>query len=159
MATLAKIRENLLGVFLGVLAAGIVVFLLDPTYSDCIDLIRALPQLTTCVFGFLLTLLGIVLQGESPLIAKMRDSKVVYNRFINYNKKVVVLSFVLTIVALIMGYVSYSWLNGLLLKFCQSTPILVRKFALFILTFGAVWLVVDLMTFVKLFYLLIKESK
>lgn len=89
----------------------------------------------------------------------MHGSSVVYNRFIGYNKKVVILSFALTIIALIMGYVNYTWLNSLLLKINTSFPLIVRKIAISILTFGEVWLVVDLMIFVKLFYMLIKESK
>lgn len=159
MATFAKIKENYSGILSGLLLAVIVVFLLNPAYSDCIDMIRALPQLTTCIFGFLLTLLGIILQGDGPVITKMRDSVVVYNRFIAYNKKVVILSFALTIIALLMGYVNHSWLNKLLLEVCASLPCIVRRAAIFILTFGSVWLVVDLMVFVKLFYMLIKESK
>ena len=106
MATFSKIKENYLGILIGALVA-VGVFFLNPAYGRSIDLIKALPQLTTCVFGFLLTLLGIILQGDGPVIQKMRDSTKIYNRFIDYNKKIVILSFVLTIVTLLIGYIDY----------------------------------------------------
>ena len=159
MATFAKIKENYFGVFWGVIVATLVVFVFKPTYSESIDIIRALPQLTTCIFGFLLTLLGIILQGDGPVILSMRGSIKVYNRFIGYNKKIVILSFILTIIALIAGYVSHSWLNGFLLAIHPFCPVVARCISIFVLTFCSVWLIVDLMIFVKLFYLLIKQSK
>lgn len=159
MATFAKIRENYSGVFWGVVLAILIVLFVNPTYKECIDMIRALPQLTTCIFGFLLTLLGIILQGDGPIITKMQSSTVIYNRFIGFNKKIVILSFAMTVLALIMGYANYDWIKLLLINWHPSLPLIVRKVSVFILSFGSVWLVVDLMTFVKLFYMLIKESK
>lgn len=158
MATFAKIRENYLGIFCGFFC-GIVAWVLNPSYEESIDLIRALPQLSTCIFGFLLTLLGIILQGDGPVIKNMRGSNVIYNRFINYNKKVVIISFVLTLLALIAGYVHYDWIHNIIISICPSLTVIVRKLVISILTFGSVWLVVDLTIFIRLFYLLIKQSK
>ena len=158
MATFAKIKENYLGAFCGVLC-GFIAWLVNPSYADCIDMIRALPQLTTCVFGFLLTLLGIILQGDGPIITKMRASTAIYNRFINYNKKVVILSFVMTLLALMAGFVHYNWLRGLLLSLSPCLTIIVRKLAIAVLVTGSIWLVVDLTIFVRLFYLLIRQYK
>jgi len=158
MATFAKIRENYLGIFCGFLC-GIVAWFLDPSYEESIDLIRALPQLTTCIFGFLLTLLGIILQGDGPVIKNLRDSTIIYNRFINYNKKVVIISFVMTLLALIAGYVHYNWIHNIIISVCPCLAAIVRKLAISILTLGSVWLVVDLTIFIRLFYLLIKQNK
>lgn len=158
MATLAKIRENHLGLALGILC-GVGVWFLNPSYAESIDLIKALPTLTTCIFGFLLTLLGIILQGNGPVINNMRGSSKIYNRFINYNKKVVLLSFVMTLLALLAGYVSYDWLHCLISSINPNWTIIVRRVSISALTFGSIWLVVDLTIFVRLFYLLIKQSK
>lgn len=158
MATIAKIKENYLGITLGILC-GAGVWLLNPSYAECIDLIKALPTLTTCIFGFLLTLLGIILQGTGPVINHMRESTKIFNRFINYNKKVVLLSFVMTLLALLAGYVSYDWLHSLISSINPNWTIIVRRVSISALTFGSIWLVVDLTIFVRLFYLLIKRSK
>lgn len=159
MATLAKIKESYSGIFWGLVLAILIVLFVNPTYNESIDMIRALPQLTTCIFGFLLTLLGIILQGDGPIVTKMQSSTVIYNRFIGFNKKIVILSFVVTVLALIMGYANYDWLKSLLVSWHPLLPLVVRKVSVFVLSFGSVWLVVDLMIFVKLFYMLIKESK
>lgn len=158
MATFAKIRENYLGVFCGFLC-GAIAWLLNPSYAECIDLIKALPQLTTCIFGFLLTLLGIILQGDGPVITKMHSSTTIYNRFINYNKKVVIVSFVMTLLALISGFTHYNWLRELLIAINPCLTVVVRKITISLLTWGSVWLVVDLTIFVRLFYKIIKQSK
>lgn len=159
MATFAKIRENFSGIFWGIVIALLIVLFVNPSYKECVDMIRALPQLTTCIFGFLLTLLGIILQGDGPIITKMLNATVIYNRFIGFNKKIVILSFAVTVLALIMGYANYEWLKSLLINWHPFLPMIVRKVSVFVLSLGSVWLVVDLMIFVKLFYMLIKESK
>ena len=159
MATFAKIRELYSGIFWGIVLATLIILFVNPIYKECIDMIRALPQLTTCIFGFLLTLLGIILQGDGPIIKKMQNSTVIYNRFIAFNKKIVVLSFAVTVLALIMGYVNYDWLKSLLSSMHPLLPMYVRKVSVFLLSFGSVWLVIDLVTFIKLFYMLIKKSK
>ena len=158
MATLAKIRENYLGLAIGVLC-GVGVWFLNPSYVESIDLIKALPTLTTCIFGFLLTLLGIILQGDGPVIQNMRGSTIIYNRFINYNKKVVLLSFVMTLLALVAGYVHYDWLHQIIVSINPSLTAIARKTTISVLATGSIWLVVDLTIFVHLFYLLIKQSK
>lgn len=157
MATCAKIRENWMGLILGCVVA-VIVFLFGPNW-DFTEAIRAIPQITTCIFGFLLTLLGIILQGNSPIISLMREEVRIYNRFIGFNKRIVILSFVLTILAFVAGYLDFGWLScGLLLEY----PIVwagIKKTVFALLALGSVWLIIDLMTFIKLFYMLIKQTK
>jgi len=160
MATFDKIKENYLGLCVGaVFALG--VFFFDPSYSKCIDVIKAIPQLTTCIFGFLLTLLGIILQGNSPAIEQMQNiSNIsVFNRFIDYNKRIVVLSFILTLLTLLTGYLDFEWLRNLFFTENSFLAHLVCRMTICLLSFGIVWLVIDLMVFVNLFYQLIKRSK
>ena len=152
----AKLKENYLGVLLGLVAAVIVVWL-NPPYSSCILFIQAIPQLTSCIFGFLLALLGIILQGDSPTITAMKSRTIIYNRFIKYNKKVVYLSLILSVLTLVIGYVDYSFFDGWLANnyICLSKS--AKNVILSSISFGIVWLFVDLLTFLKLFYLLITE--
>ena len=157
MATWAKFRESWIGLILGCVAA-VFVFLFGPDRGFT-EAIRAIPQISTCIFGFLLTLLGIILQGNSPIISLMREEVRIYNRFIGFNKRIVILSFVLTISAFVAGYLDFSWLScGLL----QEYPIVwvgIKKTVIALLALGSVWLIIDLMAFIKLFYMLIKQTK
>lgn len=150
----AKLKENYLGVLLGLVVAAIVIWL-NPKYSSCISFIKAIPQLTSCIFGFLLALLGIILQGDSPTITAIKSRTTVYNRFIRYNKKVVYLSLILSVLTLVIGYVDYSFVDGWLAKksICMSES--AKKVVLSSISFGIVWLFVDLMIFLRIFYLLI----
>lgn len=154
----AKLKENYLGVLLGLVAAVIVVWL-NPPYSSCILFIQAIPQLTSCIFGFLLALLGIILQGDSPTITAMKARTIFYNRFIKYNKKVVYLSLILSVLTLVIGFADYTSIDGWLVNINRCINESAKKLILSSITFGIVWLFVDLLTFLKLFYLLITEPK
>lgn len=157
MATCAKIRENWMGLILGCVVA-LIVFLFGPNW-DFTEAIRAIPQITTCIFGFLLTLLGVILQGNSPIISMMRNEVKIYDRFIGFNKRIVILSFVLTILAFVAGYLDFSWLNCGLLQDYPTIWTGIKKMVIALLALGMVWLIVDLMTFIKLFYMLVKQTK
>lgn len=158
MATWAKIKENWSGVFWGFLMA-IIMYYVNPKYSECRELIKAIPQLSTCVFGFLLTLLGIILQGSGPVIERMKSSTILFNRFIGYNKRIVLLSFFISIVAFVFGYIDFSWAKECMASFCASSVVFVKKLFISLLTWSCVWLIVDMITFINLFYLLIKAPK
>lgn len=150
----AKLKENYLGVLIGLVAAVFVVWL-NPPYSSCISFIQAIPQLTSCIFGFLLALLGIILQGDSPTITAMKSRSTVYNRFIRFNKKVVFLSLILSVVTMVIGYGDYTMFSEWLINNYLCVGVIVKKSILYIIVFGIVWLFVDILTFVKLFYFLI----
>lgn len=146
-----------MGLILGCVVA-LIVFLFGPNW-DFTEAIRAIPQITTCIFGFLLTLLGIILQGNSPIISMMCKEVKIYNRFISFNKRIVILSFVLTISAFVAGYLDFSWLSRGLLQDYPTIWTGVKKKVIALLALGMVWLIIDLMTFIKLFYMLIKQAK
>lgn len=156
--SLAKLKENYLGIFLGLVSA-IIVLWLNPKYSSCLSFIQAIPQLTSCIFGFLLALLGIILQGDSPTISAMKVRAHMYNRFINYNKKVVYLSLILSLLTLVIGFFDYTVINELLFTNHPCFIMIAKKVILSSITFGIVWLLVDLLIFLKLFYLLITASE
>lgn len=146
-----------MGLILGCVVA-LIVFLFGPNW-DFTEAIRAIPQITTCIFGFLLTLLGIILQGNSPIISMMRNEVKIYDRFIGFNKRIVILSFVLTILAFVAGYLDFSWLSCGLLQDYPTIWTGIKKMVIALLALGMVWLIVDLMTFIKLFYMLVKQTK
>lgn len=156
----AKFRENYSGIIMGIIAA-IIIWWLNPKYSSCIPFICAIPQLTSCIFGFLLALLGIILQGESPTIVAMKARTRVYNRFILFNKKIVYLSLILSVITLVIGYVDFLSFGVSLIDISLCVKDFITSVIISLVTFGMVWLFIDLLTFLKLFYLLItaKENK
>lgn len=158
MATLAKFFENYSGIVLGGISSIVFLLLVDPSYSAWFAFIKALPQLTTCVFGFLLALLGIILQSEGQVLTAMKKSPV-FKSLVGYNQKIVFLAFVITVVSLVVGYADFEWLCNLLKEKNLLWSIWGKKIALALFVFGLVWLVVDLFVFVRLFYKLIKLPK
>lgn len=137
------------------LLSGAFVWWINPAYRDCVELIKILPQLTTCIFGFLLTLLGLILQGDGPIIKKMKESSTIFNRFINFNKKIVFLSFILTFLTLFAGYAHYEWFHSVLVSVSPVIVVFTKKVVLAIISMGAIWLIIDLIVFLRLFYMLI----
>jgi hypothetical protein len=107
------------------------------------------------VFGFLLTFLGIILRGGSKTIEWMKSREVLFQRFIAFNKRVVILSIILSVYAYFLGYFNFEWLKKLLQMYPCICEIFIRFF-ISVFSFLLVWLLVDILKFTKIFYLLIK---
>ena len=107
--------------------------------------------------GFLLTLLGIILQGNSSTIDWMRSRKKLFNRFIQYNKRIVILSFIISIYSYILGFFNFKYyVEQLPLSDCIIN--LGEKIVISIFFGLLVWFVIDTLHFIKVFYALIKEK-
>ena len=76
--------------------------------------IAEFPTVGMCAFGFLLTFLGIILQGNSETIQWLMSKTNIYNRFILFNKRIVIVSFILSLYSYIIGYVDFQTLKDLL---------------------------------------------
>lgn len=76
------------------------------------DFIKEIPTIGLGVFGFLLTFLSIIIQGTSDTIVWMKSRSILYNRFINYNRGVILLSLYLTIMSMIVGYSDINLIVG-----------------------------------------------
>lgn len=145
------ILENYLGVSVGFLIILIVnsqwksfIFITDKDFYD-----KLIPICTT-LFGFLLTILTLIIQSDSKAVLELKGKKS-FGRLIKYNKKIVLLSMGISIVCLIMIFVSK-------LLVCELA-IYLRYISLLNLFFF-IWTIVDTITFVSLFYkLLLQDSK
>lgn len=89
-----KILEKYGSMALGIITFYIMFKYIEPEYDDYKGLIDSCLSISTNIFGFLLALLGIILQGNSSTIEAMRRRGALYKKFINLNKKVVILAFI-----------------------------------------------------------------
>jgi hypothetical protein len=152
--TFAYWKERYMGLFLGVICAVFVLWI-DPELPNWKDFIQEIPNISMCIFGFLLTFLGIILQGNSQTIEWMKSRKILFQRFIAFNKRVVVLSFAVSLYSYFLGYFNLEWLMNILYYPCVlpiSSRFLISGFSLLF-----VWLLIDILIFTKIFYLLIEK--
>ena len=139
--------ERYCGSFLFWIILIIMIFWIKPKYIIFCDLIQEFPAIGMCSFGFLLTFLGIILQGNSEALTRFRSRKKLFERYVKNNKRIVTLSLFLSIYAYVIGYshIEYFSLSG------------VERFyvALFIDFFFK--FVCDFVMFIRVFYLLIRN--
>jgi hypothetical protein len=153
--TFAYWKEYLGGAFLGIIFS-VFIFWINPELSKWKDFIQEIPNIGMCVFGFLLTFLGIILQGGSKTIEWMKSKNILFHRFVSFNKRVVILSFILSIYAYFLGYFNFEWFQKSLN--CSYFFEILQKFLISSFTFLFVWLLIDTVQFIKIFYLLIKKD-
>ena len=79
-------------------------FIIKPEYYSYKKLIQEFPSIGMCAFGFMLTFLGIILQGDSSTIKYMKSRQILYDKFIAYNKIVVIMSLIISFYSYIIGY-------------------------------------------------------
>jgi len=149
-------KEKYNGPFIGILFS-IFIYWTNPELSKWKDFIKEIPNVGMWAFGFLLTFLGIILQGGSSTIEWMKSREVLFQRFISFNKRVVILSVVLSVYAYFLGYFNFEWVQELLQKWDYFLEI-IQKLLISMLAFLFVWFISDIMLFIKIFYLLIKKT-
>ena len=88
-------KEQFGGIILGFILS-VLVFVSSPELSKWKEFIKEIPNIGMCTFGFLLTFLGIILQGGSDTIEWMKSRKDLFPRFIAFNKRIVILSIILS---------------------------------------------------------------
>lgn len=117
------------------------------------EIIKEFPSIGMFVFGFLLTLLGIILQGNTETIEIMKQRTVLYQKFIHYNKRTVIIAFILSICSLIIGNLKIN--ISYLYQFCFFEYLKEFIVALF---WGMVAnFIFDTYKFVKIFFILLKK--
>ena len=142
--TISYWYEKYGGTLYGCLVFILFLFIIKPEFYSYKELIQEFPSIGMCAFGFMLTFLGIILQGDSSTIKYMKS--------IAYNKIVVILSLIISIYSYIMGYVEINTTISLAIPYYSYL-----KNVLIALFWGlATKLLVDTYIFVKVFYLLLK---
>lgn len=143
------------GIILGLVMA-IITFSINPSYNNWKGFIQEFPTIGMCAFGFLLTLLSIIIQGNSPNIERMKSRTNLFNRFILFNKRIVMLSLISSLYSYLLGYLNFNWIiDGIHVDECFV--LFAEKFLLSLFTFLFIWFIVDVIHFIRLFYVLIKE--
>lgn len=140
----------------GVLTVGTLYF--HPSFYGSMKAISNLPTITTCMFGFLLTLFGIIIQGNGAMIKKMKSTNVVFDRYISFTKRVIWISLFLSVFAFAVGSINLSWWN-IIFEELPTIRIIIEGVILLILLFFSFWLILDLIYFIHLFFLLIRTEK
>ena len=150
-------KEIIGGIVVGIIISLILIFFFSPKLSEWKDFMKGIPSLCITVFGFLLTLLSIILQGNSPTINWMRSRKKTFNRFVDYNKRIILLSFIISIYSYILGFFNFEYyIEQLTLSNCISKLTGKALISIFVVLF--VWFIIDTLQFIKIFYALIKEK-
>ena len=143
--------------FLGYTTFGVVfLFLFSQTecfFDSSLDLIKAFPTIGITSFGFLLAVLSIILQGNGETINFIRSREKLYKKFIHFNKKTILLSFFSSVFAFVVGNIKIENFFSL-----QESTVLLYKHIVVSIFFGAfIWFVIDVLMFIRIFYLIIRK--
>jgi len=155
--TLSYWKELYGGIIAGLIVS-IFIYWLKPITANWIDFIKAFPTIGMCAFGFLLTFLSIILQGNSEAITWMKSRKNLFRRFVVYNKRIVIVSFYLSISSYGFGFVKFELLNNIF-NLTAGNYLLIQQVLIALFAGGATWLIIDTVCFIHIFYSLIKEDK
>lgn len=142
-------EEKAGGPFIGFIV-GVTVFLINSEFESWKELIKEFSSLGMCSFGFLLTLLAVILQGTSSAIQAMEKREKLFNRFVSYNKRIVKLSFILSLYSYFLGNSTFLLKNYFHISKCYYVCIFAASLT---------WFVHDAIHFINLFYLLIRKQK
>ena len=71
------------------------------------EFIKSFVDFGSLCFGVLLTFFGIVIQSSSETIRRMKRRTKTFNRFIVYNRNIIIFSLVLTVCAYILGNLNF----------------------------------------------------
>ncbi|MCL2247419.1 MAG: hypothetical protein FWC10_09985 [Lentimicrobiaceae bacterium] len=134
------------------------VFLLSPELSNWKEFVRGIPTIGMLIFGFLLTFLGIILQGRSETIEWMKSRDVLFQRFISFHRRIVIVSITLSVYAFFIAYFNFEWLINSIFTDYLCLWIVVQKLLISVFVFLSVWFLYDVMHFINIFYLLIKKN-
>ena len=147
---MTKFAEKYTTCIVGLIVAFLLYKYTNVSYQGSQEFIKQFTTIGTFVFGFLLTLFGIIIQSDNQAINKMRKRHKSFLRFVSTNKKVVVFSFLLTIYAYIIGYIDITTI----INNCNIITI-----AICVFYGGFVYFILETMYFLMIFYLLIQGKK
>lgn len=119
------------------------------SFEYCKELIRQFTTIGTCVFGFILTMFSLIIQSNSEAITRMRKRKIPYNRFVAYNRKVVIFSLAFTLYCYLIGYIELPILE----------VIDVHQIAVSIFCGALIYYLWEVFYFLIIFYILISENE
>ena len=131
--------------------------IISPNKYHYSELIKGFPAIGLGIFGFMLTFIAIILQSSNKTIDYMKSQETLFKCFVDYNKRVVFVSAILTLYAYLIS------------SFCLSVACIdweiggvpvqrLVKIAAISLFWGLLLkLCVDTFFFIKSFYVLLKK--
>lgn len=117
--------------------------------DDCQIFMSAFVELGSLCFGVLLTFFGIVIQSSSDTVRRMKRKTKMFNRFILYNRNVIMFSLALTIYAYIFGN----------LNFWKETLYYVPQIVISIFCGAFVYFIYGLCYLIIIFFLLLQQHE
>ena len=123
-------------------------------YESSKEFIKQYTTIGTCLFGFLLTLFSIIIQGKNVVINKIISNSNTFIRFVRLNKQVVMVTLLLTIYAYIIGYINIE---------CYISASIYKEEILNIITIifygGFIWTFLITIYFLIIFYFIIQGKE
>ena len=147
--TIAKYIEQYGGPTLGFLAFYSCTHFIEVSYTSYKELIKQFPSIGMFAFGFLLTIMSIIIQSDHGIIKWLRSREVIYIEVVKFNKRVVTLSLILTLYTYVLGNYNFSQAIQSLVIFKYLTPLYISFL---------IWFIFDIYIFLKVFYLLIIQN-
>ena len=123
-------------------------------YESSKEFIKQYTTIGTCLFGFLLTLFSIIIQGKNVVINKIKSNRNTFIRFVRLNKQVVMVTLLLTIYAYIIGSINIE---------CFISASIYKEEILNIITIifygGFIWTFLITIYFLIIFYFIIQGKE
>lgn len=154
--TLSYWKEYYGGIIIGIIISVLIV-ILKPNISHWSEFIKEFSTIGMCAFGFLLTFLGIILQGDSEAILWMKSRKMLFKRFVSYNKRIVKISLYLSICSYVFGFWDFE-LSNRIFNLTECNYAWIQQLLISLFGGVATWFVIDTICFINIFYLLIQED-
>lgn len=113
------------------------------------EFMKSFVEFGSLCFGVLLTFFGIVIQSSSETIRRMKSRTKRFNRFIVYNRNIILFSLVLTVCAYILGN----------LDFWKITTYSISEFVISTFMGALVYFLYGLMYLLLIFFNLLRQHE
>lgn len=155
MKTLGRITEEYGGWFAFVFGF-IVACFISPDKYHYSKLIHGFPAIGLGIFGFMLTFIAIILQSSNNTINYMKSQDTLFKSFVDYNKRVVYVSAILTMYTYLISSFSIPFsIDYMICGFSIYQSVRIIAMSLF---WGLLLkLSVDTLFFIKTFYILLRK--
>lgn len=151
--TIGYLFERYIGIIFAIIACLILlsfwsemVLLLSDKYFDSVL------KVSTSLFGFLLTVLSLLINGKNEMLEEMRKHNS-FVRLVSYHKKVIFLLFIILLLSIGLFIITSS--QDKLVGLSVLSTYVSYKIIVSIHFFLTIWVSVDILIFVSIFYKLI----
>lgn len=144
--TLAYYVEKALGIFVGLWVGYLSYKYYHPLELNNTIFAEKLLDVSIALFSFLLVILTLIIQSSSDVVSAMKSNRL-YFRLINYNKKVIFLTALVSLLSMLILF-----FNGILLKKCPALLQIAQTMNLALFS----WAIVDTFLYIRIFYKIIR---